>query len=166
MRKKIEDILLSVLLLALGVCLLFWPGNVIKVTSILLGSIFLLYGIVLVIRYVREEPKSAMNLVSGIISIVIGVVLYLRPTIISEIFSFIIGILIIIMCIGSIANSLEFKKDNYKISVGLAIAGIVIGILCVLGKILIPNIILEFVGVLLIIFSVVNIINAIITPRS
>ena len=69
------------------------------------------------------------------------------------------------MCVGSIGSALEVKGASYKISIGLAITGIVIGILCVLGKILIPNIILEFIGVMLIIFSVVSIINAIITPR-
>ena len=106
-----------------------------------------------------------MNLVSGIISIVIGVVLLLKPTIIADTLSFVIGILIIIICIGSISNALEVKGASYKISIGLAITGIVIGILCVVGKIFIPNIILEFVGVLLIIFSVTGIINAIITPR-
>ena len=166
MKKKIGDILLSLLLFALGVCLLFCPGSVIKVTSILLGSIFILYGIISVIRYVNDDPKSTANLISGIISIVIGVVLLLRPTIIAETLSFVIGILIIIMCIGSIASALEVKGASYKISIGLAITGIVIGVLCLLGKILIPNIILEFIGVMLIIFSVVSIINAIITPRS
>ena len=166
MKKKIGDILLSLLIFALGVCLLFWPGSVIQVTSILLGSIFVLYGIISVIRYIKDDPKSVMNLVSGILSIVVGVVLLLRPTIIAETMSFIIGILIVIMCIGSIANALEVKGASYKISIGLAIAGIVVGVLCVIGKILLPNIILELIGVLLIIFSVISIINAVITPRT
>ena len=32
MRKKLGDVLLSLLLFSLGVCLLFWPGSVIKMT--------------------------------------------------------------------------------------------------------------------------------------
>ena len=126
MKKKIGDILLSLLIFSLGICLLFCPGSVIKATSIMLGCIFIIYGIISVIRYVKDDPKSTMSLISGIISIVIGVVLLLKPTIIAETLSFVIGILIIIMCIGSISNALEVKGASYKISIGLAIAGIVI----------------------------------------
>ena len=166
MRKKFSEILLSLLLFGLGLCLLFWSGSVIKISSILLGIIYISYGVISVIRYIRDDIKSAINLISGIISIVIGVIILLRPTIIAESLSFIIGLLIIIMCIANITNALEEKGPSNRISIGLAITGIVIGILCIIGKILVPNIILEVIGVLLIIFGVVNIINIIITPRT
>ena len=60
--------------------------------------------------------------------------------------------------------AIEQHGNNYALNIGLSITGIVIGILCVIGKLLIPNIVLEFMGVLLIIFSVTNVINALITP--
>ena len=164
MKKKLGDILLSVLLFVIGVCLLYWSDEVIRVVTILLGSIFILYGIITIVKYLRSEPRSVLSLSIGIISIIIGIILLFKQTIISEIISFVVGIFIIIASIGNLTNAIEEKGKNYTIGIGLSITGIVIGILCVIGKLLIPNIMLEFMGVLLIIFSVTSVINTLISP--
>ena len=164
MKKKIADIILSLLLFVVGICLLFWSDEVIKVVTILLGSIFILYGIRAIIKYYKLEPRSILLLSIGIISIVIGIILLFRQNIISEIISFIVGIFIIISSIGSLTNALEFRNHNYMIGIGLSITGIIIGILCIIGKLLIPNIVLQFMGVLLIIYSVTSIINTLVMP--
>ena len=70
------------------------------------------------------------------------------------------------MSIKNIGNALENKESpNYKLAVGLGIAEMIIGVLCVLGKMLIPNIVLRFVGLLLVIYGIINIIGAVITPK-
>ncbi len=162
MKKKISDILLSLLLFIIGICLLFWSDEVIKAVSILLGSLFILYGVMTIIKYFKTEPRSVLLISIGIISIVIGIILLFRKNIITETISFIVGIFIIISSIGSLTNAIEQKSKNYMIGIGLSVTGIIIGVLCVLGKILIPNIILEFMGVLLIIYSVTSVINTIV----
>ena len=164
MKKKIADILLSVLLFATGVCLLFWSDEVIKVVTILLASVIMLYGVRTIIKYIRFEPKSAVSLASGIISIVVGVILLFKQTIIADTISFIVGIFIIMSSIGNLITAVEQKGKNYTMGLGLSITGIVIGILCIIGKLLIPNIVLQFIGVLLIIFGVTNFINVLISP--
>lgn len=164
MKKKISDILLSLLLFIIGICLLFWSDEVIKAVSILLGSLFILYGVMTIIKYFKTEPRSVLLISIGIISIVIGIILLFRKNIITETISFIVGIFIIISSIGSLTNAIEQKSKNYMIGIGLSVTGIIIGVLCVLGKILIPNIILEFMGVLLIIYSVTSVINTIVIP--
>ena len=139
MKKKISDILLSLLLFIIGICLLFWSDEVIKAVSILLGSLFILYGVMTIIKYFKTEPRSVLLISIGIISIVIGIILLFRKNIITETISFIVGIFIIISSIGSLTNAIEQKSKNYMIGIGLSVTGIIIGVLCVLGKILIPN---------------------------
>ncbi len=164
MKKKLGDLLLSLILFTIGVCLMFWAGEVIRIVTILLGSIFILYGLITLFRYIKYEPKSVLSLTIGILSIIIGIILLVRQNIISEIISFIVGIFIVITSIGSLTNTIEQKGKNYTIGIGLSIAGIVIGVLCIIGKLLIPSIILQFMGVLLVIFSVINIINTLVSP--
>ena len=164
MKKKFGDLVLSVFLFVIGICLLYWSDEVIMVVTILLGSTFILYGIITLIKYLRANPKSILSIMIGVLSIIIGIILLFRQTIISEIISFIVGLYIIITSIGSLMLAIEQHGNNYALNIGLSITGIVIGILCVIGKLLIPNIVLEFMGVLLIIFSVTNVINALITP--
>ena len=97
---------------------------------------------------------------------VIGLILVIRPNIVSEIISFVIGIYILISGIIKLKITMDNKSSSkYKISLWLGIAEIVIGVLCILGKVLIPNIVLKFVGILLIIFGVVNIASTIILPK-
>ena len=159
MKKKLGDILISLFLLGIGICLLYWAGSVIKTISVVLGSAFILYGLINLYKYIKYEPKSTATLVGAIVLMIAGLIIILRPTIISEIMSFVIGLFIIITCIASLSRSLERKKDGYKLNMWLSIVGIIIGILLILGKILIPNIILQFMGILLIVYGVINIIN-------
>ena len=160
MKKKLGDLLVSALLLFIGICLLFWAENVIKSISIVLGGAFILYGGFHIYKYVKDDPKSTISLVGAVALVTVGLIILIRPNIISEIISFVIGAFIIITCIGSLSRSLENKKnDDSKLNMWLSIIGLVIGILCVIGKLLIPNVILQFMGILLIIYGVINIIN-------
>ena len=84
MKKKISDILLSLLLFIIGICLLFWSDEVIKAVSILLGSLFILYGVMTIIKYFKTEPRSVLLISIGIISIVIGIILLFRKNIIKH----------------------------------------------------------------------------------
>ena len=59
------------------------------------------------------------------------------------------------------------KSINTKMtsSIVLSIIGIIIGIMCIVGKFLVPDIIVTYIGVMLILYSVISIINIIIIGR-
>ena len=58
------------------------------------------------------------------------------------------------------------KKTRSKTGVYLSILGIVLGLLCLLGKLIIPDIVLKFVGFLVIVYSLSNIIITILLPSN
>ena len=164
MKKKIADIIISIMLFFTGVCLLFWADKVIEIVTILLGSIIILYGVKSIIKYVKNKTGSVVTLTTGVSSIIVGIILLIKQTIIADTISFIVGIFMIISSIGSLVNNIEQKGRHFGMGLGLSITGIIIGALCIVGKLLIPNIILQFMGVLLIVYGVTNLINSIIAP--
>ena len=162
MKNKVSDIVVSIIIFGIGICLLLWAESVINIVSILLGALLIINGIFNAIAYFKNQDNKAINITAATFKIVIGTILLAKPSLLSEIISFIIGLFILITSIANLINTLNNKNaNNYNVTLGLSITGIIIGILCIIGKFLIPNIILEFIGLMLIIFSIVNIIDTI-----
>ena len=138
--------------------------KVTNTVSIVFGSVLLIYGVVGLINYYTSKNKKTEDLVYPVVLLVLGLILVVRPSIISEIISFVIGIFIMISSFIKLHKVLKNKNSSkYKLGLGLSIAGIVIGLLCILGKLMIPDIVLSFVGLMLLIYSVTDIINIIIS---
>ena len=166
MKNRLSDIIVSICIFIIGICLLLWAQTVTNLVSQVFGTLLILYAIYQFIIYFRSQDKRVVALVYSIIFLIIGIILVVRPTIVSEIISFIIGVYIILMSIKNIGLALEYKEGpNYKLGVGLGIVEIILGVLCVVGKMLIPIIVLRFVGLILVIYGIINIIDAIIVPK-
>ena len=162
MKDKVSDIIISIIIFIIGICLLLWSESIINIVAVMIGALFLISGIFNAINYFKSIENRSINITAATIKIVLGAILVIKPSLLSEIISFIIGLLILITSISHLINTLNNKSSsNYNVTLGLSITGIVIGILCIVGKFLLPNIILQFIGLMLIIFSIVNIIDTI-----
>lgn len=167
MKKTISEMLVSISIFIIGLCLLIWAEKVTNLVSQIFGAILIIYGIITFILYLTSEERRPADIVYAIVLLVIGVILVAKPSIITEIISFIIGIYIIMSSILSISKTLDNKENNnFNLVLGLSITALIIGVLCTLGKLLIPNVILQFVGLLLVIYSVINIINTLLLPKN
>ena len=166
-RQKISEIFISILLFIIGVCLLIWSNQVINVASIMLGTILIIYGIFNVIITIQNKTYTELNIFGASVKIILGIILVCKPSLLSEVISFIIGLFILISSIMSLSICLNNKKsNNFNLSLYLSIAGILIGILCILGKFLIPSLILQFIGLMLVIYSIINIVNINLYPTT
>ena len=165
MKEKIVDILISICLFIVGMCLLLWAEKVTNTVSIILGCVMIVYGIYEAFNYYKSTDKNVIDVIFAIILIACGIILVVKPSIVTELISIVIGAYILLSSIVRLRIALEVKKlTNYNLGFGLSICGIVIGILCIVGKLLIPNIALQFVGVMLMVYSITNIINVIALP--
>ena len=166
MKEKLIEILMSMGLCVVGVCLLLWAEKVTNTTSQIFGAILILYGLYNGYSYYKSTDRRVVDAIFAVILIVCGIILVVKPSIVTELVSIVIGAYIIVASIIRLRVVLEYKDNkNYNIGFWLSISGIVIGILCIVGKLLIPNIVLQFVGILLIIYSITNIINTISLPK-
>ncbi len=165
MKRKIVDIIVSVFIFIIGVFLLFWLTKLSLIATFILGLIFCLYGLLLVIDFYKYIPRSNLSFLIGILSLIIGVIIFFKTNSILEIIPLVTGIFIIICGLSFIIEALDTHGINYKINMGLSFSEIIIGVICLIMMFIMPSIILEFMGVLLIVSSVINTINVVLIPR-
>lgn len=166
MKKKIfNGIILYVCMFIVGICLLVWADKVTNFVSILLGSLAILYGIGIFVSYFKNNYRSFSDNLYFVYSIVIailGFVMVFRVDFLKELISFIIGIYIILSSVLQLQEIYNVKKRvnaNMKSSVVLSCIGIFVGLLCIVGKFIIQDAIVSFIGIMLIIYSSISFVN-------
>ena len=166
MSKKLKDMFLSIGLLVIGICLLLWAEKVTNTVAIILGIVAIIYSLTILIPALKNKKGESSEIALAAILFIVGLVLLIKPGIIGETISFVIGIFLIIMSASKLKDDLDLKKNkNNNLGLILTIVGFVLGLLCILGKLIIPDLVLKFIGVILIIYSATNIINTIILPN-
>lgn len=162
---------INIILLALGICLVIWADKVTSLISVALGVLFLVYAAYNFIAWYRVENRNVADnakLITAIALAVAGGFLIIEKDFLKELISIILGIFLLIESIFRLQDALNSKKynPNYKNSLILAIIGVVCGALCVFGKIIIPDLMVQILGVLLIIFAVSDTTGGIMTKKS
>lgn len=170
-RKFAIPFSINIIMLALGICLLIWADKVTTMISIIIGVTFLVYAAYNLIAYFRIENRSISDqakLISGIALAIAGIFLVTQSDFLKELISVFIGVFILVESILRLQDVLASKNvnPNYKNSLGLAIIGVVCGALCIFGKIVIPDLILQVLGVLLIIFAFTDTAGGIMVSKS
>ena len=156
-NNKRNEIIVSVLLFIIGTIIFIWANKVTNTISLIIGILLIVFGILRGVNFFISKNNNTISLLAAIIILVMGIVLILRPSIISEIISFVVGIYILLSSLSNLNITLNNKRsNNYHLNLILAIIGIILGILCILGKILIPDLILRYLGLMLMIYSVIS----------
>ena len=160
-RKFSMPIYMNVVLLALGIALVIWADKVTSLISIIIGATFIVlaaYNLIAYLRVENRDMKEMPKLVSAIALGIAGGFLIIQNGLIKEVISIVVGIFLLIESIFRLQDALESKKSNpnYKNPLILSIVGIVLGMLCIFGKIIIPDLMLQVFGIILIVFSIVD----------
>ena len=170
-KKFIAPILLDAILLALGLFLLIWADKVVNAISYAIGGIFLLYAIYNFVAFGRAQKKTAgeyLRLLVAIGMVIAGGFLIFRTNFIKEIISFVVGIFIILNSMFRLQDAFKLRKVNKeaaKLPLIFACVSLVCGVLCILGKLLIPDIFVQILGVMLIIFSFADIADLVVLRK-
>ena len=131
----------------------------------MLGIVGILYAIMMFINYFKKNDKTfgnTLNFIYGIFILVIGCILVFRVEFLKELISFIIGIYIVLSSTLKLREVLALqKKDNVELRDSVIINSVLIflGLLCILGKFLIPDLIVRVMGIILVVYSIMMIIN-------
>ena len=151
----------SILFLILGCILASNPNGLVKFITYLIGLVFLLMGISRIIIYYNDKKKLNIitnNITYGIILIVIGVILMFCNSIIEQIIRFVLGGFIVYTGITNLILSFNLKKLNSNNWLSLLTIGIIM-IICGLYIILVSNLILSTIGIIVIIYSISDIVS-------
>ncbi len=170
-KENVAELLMLLCTLILGVCLTLWADKVTTAISILLGCVAVFYGIAAFVSYLGDKEKimaDRMQFIFGIVVLVIGFVLIFRADYLKELVSFIIGIYIVLSSILKLKDCFDLKKELKIKMTGamvLSIIGIIIGIMCIVGKFIITDMIVKYIGIMLIIYAVISLIELILIRR-
>lgn len=169
LKKSLKSsIIESIIFAILGAILVCNPQGTLKVVTSILGAIFIVIGIYKVINYfVKSGVNDFYNfeLIYGLTSIVIGIVAIAYMNIIGSIFRIIIGVWIIYTSFIRINTALQIRKIGNTVWIyGLALA--IIMFICGLYMLINSGTIIVTIGIIMIVYSVIDILENIVFLRN
>lgn len=170
MLKKVFNISIisSLLLFLFGLVLAVNAEGFIKSITVAIGVVLLLIGVFPVIdyfRYRKEGLGASVGLISGIFSIVCGLMLLINKDLLMILIPVFIGVWMIINGINKIQVSFEIKdlgEKSWIITFIYSILIIVLGGYFIVNPISGATTVTSFIGIILCIYAVLDIIDCII----
>jgi len=158
---KKDMILVTVFQLLAGILLLVFSNAVVRLVSYICAAVLLIYGIMHAMTYFKQETGNPgqYDLVKGIIGIAAGVILLIRPGILSGILFTILAIVIILDSVTKLQDALDLRKLNYQnwwIMMLLAIIMAVMGLVILFNPFGTASMLVSFVGVVLVLNAAVD----------
>lgn len=157
----------SIILCITGLIFMIFSETMVNMIGWILGSILCIIGIVQMIGYIRSRT-SVMPLLVSIISLVVGVLLFMHPGWVMSLLSVIIGIYILIEAALKIKVVVEAKKQAAKgwwVLLIVTIIGIAMGILLIVNPFGISRAFMFVLGLAFLISGVLDLIQAIYTKK-
>ena len=124
----------SLATMLLGIFLLVWPDTIVKIIAYVIGAFLIIKGAYQVINYFVVKGQNDFfnnNLLSGIISLLIGLALLLMGEEIANVFRIVIGIWVIYESLVRISTSIKLHAagiDAWKYTLILALMMLVLGV--------------------------------------
>ena len=170
MLKKVFNISIisSLLLFLFGLVLAVNAEGFIKSITVAIGVVLLLIGVFPVIdyfRYRKDGLGASVGLISGIFSIVCGLMLLINEDLLMILIPVFIGVWMIINGINKIQVSFEIKdlgEKSWIITFIYSILIIVLGGYFIVNPISGATTVTSFIGIILCIYAVLDIIDCII----
>ena len=167
-----SSILTSLTLIILGILLAIFSEETIIAISYFIGGVLVLIGVVGIIDYIRKiktNYKSELDLIYGIVTIILGVLIITNPESIATIINYILGVIIIINSASKFNYSLQLRNSSTSIWKGTMIVSIltaICGVLLIFNPFKGASTIVTIIGIIIIVYGVLDIISTIFIKRN
>ena len=124
----------SLITIILGIFLIAWPDTVVKIIAYVVGTFFVIKGAYQVINYFLIKGQQDFfnnSLLSGVVSILIGLTLFLMGEEIANVFRIVIGVWVIYESLVRISTSIKLHAAGiqaWKYTLILALMMLVLGV--------------------------------------
>lgn len=152
-RIKADVILSAILCIALGVVLIIWSEETIRLACIAVAIGLMIIGTVNLIGYFMDRIMHPFSGALGLVVLLIGIWIFLKPESVVSLIPIVIGVILAIHGIQDIKFSFEAKKNNYDRWWGMllmALISLVFGVLCIVHAFGIVKLAMIFIGIALI----------------
>ena len=160
-KNKQRSLIYSIILLVLGIFLTFNSSGVLNTIFNIMGILVILFGIYRFFTYYRLKSQLKIDdpsiLMSAIMSILFGVLIILLSNILTTTIQIVTGIWLLFVGISRLSEAdITNIKDKRNL---IAVIGAAIIILLGLYTIFSENVLFVALGIILIIYSIMDIIN-------
>lgn len=168
MNKIFKSSILGALaLVVLGILLIFESEATIVTISYVIGGILVAIGVLALLKFykeVKENDDTGMDLVYGIISVILGIVVISNPKAVASIIPIIMGLLIILNSGTKLQYSIELKKNNnnlWKSTMILSLISTLCGVLLIFNPFKGAAFLTRLIGFLILLYAILDIISTI-----
>lgn len=162
-----SSILTSAILMVLGVLLIFRSEFTIMTIAYIIGAILISIGALAIVKFVKnikDSKKNELDVIYGLGTIILGVLVIKNHQTIASIIPFVIGIAIIISSTTKLQYALELKEKNnsqWKITMIMSIISVACGLVLIFNPFKGAVLITRIVGVFIVIYGILDIISTI-----
>lgn len=157
----------SLVLIVLGIMLIFQAEATIISISYITGGTLIAIGVLAILKFIKNTntpKKDELNIVYGIGTIILGMLIITYPSAIASFIPFVIGMLIIINSGKKLLYAFELKtNDNsiWKRTMILSIISTICGVVLLFNPFAGAVIITKIIGILILIYATLDIISTI-----
>lgn len=162
-----SSILGSLALVILGILLIFQSEATIISISYIIGGILVAIGVLAILKYLKNSKSqinSGLDMVYGVVTVILGVIVISNPAAIASIIPFVVGFIIIINSARKLQYSIELKNNEnelWKSTMIIAFITTICGVVLVINPFKGVVFITKIVGILITLYSVLDIISTI-----
>lgn len=167
-----SSLITSILLLVLGGLLIFESEATIISISYILGGSIIALGILAITRFIRDSKtgnNSELDILYGIVTTILGVIVISHPKALASIVPFVLGICIVVSSSTKLQYAFELKRDQNELWVMTMIVAL-LSTLC--GVVLIFNpfkgatMFTQIVGAFIIVYAILDIVSTLTIKRN
>lgn len=162
-----SSFLSSIGLTILGILLFFEAEATIVSISYVIGGILVAIGTLGLIKYINnlhKNIKNELDIVYGVGTIILGIIVISNPKAIASIIPFILGIVMIISSSAKLQVGLQMKSSNNKLWVSTTIMSLLTlmcGILLVFNPFAGATFITKMIGIILLMYGILDMVSTI-----
>lgn len=162
-----SSIVMSLLLITLGILLVFYSEVTIISISYVIGGILIAIGVLAILKFIKNansKNPDSLDIVYGMVSIILGILVITHPSAIASFIPLVIGIMIMINSGTKLQYALELKANKNKIwksTMVIAIISAVCGVLLLFNPFKGAVVITQIIGIFILIYAVLDLISTI-----
>lgn len=160
-----SSLLTSITLLLLGLLLIFQSEVTIITISYIIGAILIALGILGIIKFIRSlnnDYKEELNIVYGVVTIILGILVIKNPHAIASVLPIVIGIGIVINSATKLQYAFELKAINnslWKSTLIISIISTIFGVILLFNPFKGAVFITKIIGILIALYAILDIIS-------
>ena len=160
-----SSMITSIILIVLGILLFFQSAATILTISYVIGATLVAIGALAIIKFIKNTnniEKNELDIVYGVVTIILGILVIKNPEAIASIIPIILGIGIIIRSATKLQYAFELKANansQWKATMIISVISTICGIILLFNPFKGAVILTQIVGVFIIIYAVLDIVS-------